>query len=1075
MALGVILAAVGYSFLRGRVDDEIRRQIETRFAKHYSTLKVSVRSAEFIAGEGIKVRDLTISEPGAEGPRAELLAVEELFLVTRTELKELVYREPAITQVIIRRPKFNQTRRLDGAWSLMKLLPPPSFGTHPPEVTIENGTIEVFDPSKSHAGAMTLRDFNAKILPRTEGLADGSARELREIQGVVAGEHFRSLEFTGVIDPRTEQCIFKGSLEGLEVSPSLRDALPAEWAAKFGELKEFRAEANVSAFQVRYDKSQAKSTSFSLAGKLTRGRIIDSRLPHPLTDIEAAFHADDGGLVIENMKASSNKASIRLTGAKQGLSESGPMRIVADVYQLELDRELQIVLPKSLQDQWLKYRPSGEVNAHLEVNYDGKTWKPNLALDCLNVAFIAQQFPYRLERGTGRLTMNDDKLSLNMTAYSGRQPIKLWADVDHPMRGPTGRFEASGEDVTIDDALIEALPAKPKAEVKKLDPRGFVDFRYEAWRDEPGALFHQRLKMAANRCSVRYAAFPYQLDGVNGQIEMFDNRWTFSNFTGSHGAASISAEGALTPTLRGNEMTLSIAAKNVPLEKDLRDAMPMNMQNVWLAMKPRGIIDVPCVIVTKRTESDALNMESRPVEASGLNLNGRQPDAAGLNLGAKQPEGAGLGIEIFAEPQAESSSIEPTSFPYRLEKLSGSLHYKNGCVTFDKFTARHGQTKITSKGSCVFEPEGPWRLKLENLTVDGLKAERDVDFVQALPEAMKRAVHVLSPTGAINFQGGTIEFIHDGRQGAPLQSRWDLLVGLWQNTLQCGGFRLENVCGSLAVRGSSDGNRFQSRGELNLDAYNYKDYQFTNVRGPIWIDDQRVLFGSWVDAQFKESAAGNPSAPKPRQVSANIFGGTIYADGWVQFGEVPKYGVNASLVGADLGLCAQESGEGRQKLRGKVAGRLDLIGSGSTRNAMSGKGKIELSEADVYELPAMVALLKVLSVRPPDRNAFSDASMSYRIEGEHIYFDEINFRGDAISLLGKGEMDWQSNIAMNFQTVVGRVDSSSPWYQKFFTDASRGIMTIKVDGTLQDPKMRKEAFPVMNEAFQQMQHNRQNR
>ena len=74
---------------------------------------------------------------------------------------------------------------------------------------------------------------------------------------------------------------------------------------------------------------------------------------------------------------------------------------------------------------------------------------------------------------------------------------------------------------------------------------------------------------------------------------------------------------------------------------------------------------------------------------------------------------------------------------------------------------------------------------------------------------------------------------------------------------------------------------------------------------------------------------------------------------------------------------------------------------------------IRLSDADVYELPVMLSLLKILSIRPPDQNAFSDAAINYRVEGEHIYFDRIDFHGDAISLRGKGEMDFQSEIALD--------------------------------------------------------------
>ncbi len=210
---------------------------------------------------------------------------------------------------------------------------------------------------------------------------------------------------------------------------------------------------------------------------------------------------------------------------------------------------------------------------------------------------------------------------------------------------------------------------------------------------------------------------------------------------------------------------------------------------------------------------------------------------------------------------------------------------------------------------------------------------------------------------------------------------------------------------------------FLCRGELNIDSLNYKDYQFTNVMGPIWIDDQRVLAG-----QFGRSIGGwlapgrMPTARRdpPRSISANLFGGMIYGDGRVALGAEPRYGLSATLAHADLARLAQEFMDGKQRLQGKIMANIELHGIGTSRNAMSGRGSVALSDADIYELPVMISLLKILSIRAPDRNAFSTASMDYRIEGEHIYLDRIDFNGDAISLRGKGEMDFQSNVKLNF-------------------------------------------------------------
>ena len=57
----------------------------------------------------------------------------------------------------------------------------------------------------------------------------------------------------------------------------------------------------------------------------------------------------------------------------------------------------------------------------------------------------------------------------------------------------------------------------------------------------------------------------------------------------------------------------------------------------------------------------------------------------------------------------------------------------------------------------------------------------------------------------------------------------------------------------------------------------------------------------------------------------------------------------------------------------------------------------------------MISMLKILSIKAPDPNAFSQSDIDFHIEGEHVYFDKLDFKGDAISLLGKGEMNFQGD------------------------------------------------------------------
>jgi hypothetical protein len=438
-----------------------------------------------------------------------------------------------------------------------------------------------------------------------------------------------------------------------------------------------------------------------------------------------------------------------------------------------------------------------------------------------------------------------------------------------------------------------------------------------------------------------------------------------------------------------------------------------------------------------------------------------------------------LTIDVRLRPQPQTTSIEPVRFPYRLERLEGSLRYRDGHVTFERCRSEHGPVRISADGHCDFQRDGRWLMRLTNLTADRVRLDREL--LQALPEQLKKAAGVLNPGGAINLRG-TLDFQRDGPPSEPLRSWWDVVVGLQQGTLRCGDATLENICGEIALRGHSDGRDLQCRGELSLDSLAFRDFHVGGITGPIWIDAEQVLFGQWADQRAAERrieaivpcSATEPSVratgqqPQLRPLTAALLGGKFVGNGWITLENTPRFGLNATLLDADLAQCSRELAPGAKQLRGRLTATADLQGNGLRCNSLAGGGTVRMTQGDVYELPVMIALLKILSIRPPERNAFSDGSIVYRVEGEHIYFDQIDFRGDAISLRGKGEMDFQSAIRLTFYTTVGRGDLELPIINQVFRGASQQLMLIHVDGTLQKPETRKEALPAVGQALEHL-------
>ncbi len=1040
LIVGLIGIIAGVLYFHDRVDDEIRSRVLQRIAECYPDLQVTLRFAELVEGEGIRVRDLSIAEPGTEDPRAVLIHFDEIFFHCPTDYQDLIGGEPQITHVTIRSPTVRAVRLADGTFDVAKLLTPQKHASRSssPSVTIENGTIEILDPQKTPASKLPLRGVNLTLTPQEASGKPAQAAGVWKIKGTLSADHVRRVNVEGWIDTQRRAWSIAGSVEGLDISPEFRDALPQPQADALAVLGELRGHAALG-FRVDYDPSAETPCDFDVSVRLKGGRVDDPRLPDPLTDVQATMRVNNRGFVINELAARIGQAELRISLEQSGFEPGrSPMTLEATIRELELDRHFLDVLPRSLQEkmqqQWSKYDPAGKVDADVALVYDGKTWRPDVSLRCLDVSFAHYKFPYRLEHATGTVTWKDDLLRVaEMTAYAGSQPVHIRAEVRNPMTHPSSWLEAWGSGLEIDKEMLLAVHERSRAFLEALHPRGTFDFRLTMTRDGPDQPQHKDLVMELNHCAIRYDAFPYPVDKIRGTLVMHDDDWTFHELEGFNGSGRITCVGYMKSPRAGRELLLKFAATDVLLENELRDALWPNMRRVWNDLKLRGLVDLDEVVVH------------------------RLP-------GQKKAD-----ISVTARPQSDTASIEPACFPFRMGKLRGVLHYRNGRTTLQGFRAEHGPVTIAADARCDFRPDGSWDLRLQRLTVDRLRLE-DRELIRALPGRLRKAIVALRATGPVHVRG-TVDLHRGPAVDDPVCCEWDLEIGMHQGSLDV-GVRIENVHGSMTLVGAFDGRSFYSRGELAVDSVSYRDFQFTQLMGPIWIDDRQVLFGSWVGRRDNAVATGD-TRHKPRQLTAGLFGGTVYGDAWISLEPNPRYGLRAALARADLNRFAREVITGRQALRGRLGATVELSGTGRSLNGMRGRGRIWLRDADIYELPVMISLLKILSIREPNRNAFDRSDIDFHIQGEHVYLDRINFNGNAISLLGHGEMNFQSKIDLTFHTIVGNDQGYVPVLRELVGLASQQALEIRVQGTLQEPDTQKKVLPWVGEALQRLRNDLQ--
>ncbi len=1028
-------AGVAYYHYQGQ--KILRAAVERELAKSFGELSVSVRSARVVGEEGIEIRGIRVVQPKLAGPAADLIYVDEAFVYCSTRIADLLDGKVDVRKVVLRRPQIKCTRMSDGMWSIAALVPPKGQSRNTPPIEVEDATFEIIEPSEDGTPrSLVLRDVSLNISEQPRDESDDGNPGLRDplhVEGTLAGEYFEYIELYAVIDRDNMRWSAQGMLQGLRVSPNLWKALPSTALTRDPLLEAIQGRADLDFFSLDNGESAGDPLRYFVSGQLSSGSIRLEGMPEPLTEVQAAFQCDNQAIQVNDLVARYGKAEVFASATKHGLSSESPVSLTAAARNLQLDERLPEILPHVLQPIWEKFSPSGTVDADLTLKYDGNKWTPNLNVQCRDVSLAYHRLPYRVHHGTGEVRLVGNRMSVNLRTMAGDAPVRVEGQFENVGPGYTGELLVFVEDgglIAVDEKLLQALEPDAQKIVRPLGARGWIRFVARVARRSPTAKPIPHVLVTLHDCSLQYDKFPYPIRQISGTLEMQGRHWSFRDLEGRNDSAYITCAGRWLPTeTRGGQLTLDLAASDVPLEDELRNALNYDAQRVWIGLRPRGTIDHLTVGLTYRTHNRRLGLEVRA---------------------QKWPQSQNV--------EGRSITIDPESFPYRMDHVTGTLNYRDGVISLKGMRTTHGRVALSADGHCQVFDDGRWQLRFDRFTADRLTT--DHELISALPPRLARAIDRLQLQGPLSVRGA---FQLDGAGPDPdsLATQWDLLFDIENGSLGC-GMKLDNIHGGVRLVGASQGQSFQASGELTIDSLMWQGLQFTQVQGPLLLDETQLLCGA-------RAQRPRTSTDQLRRISARLFGGTFEADARAAFDEEGRYDIDARLISGDLAAAAQETMARQHKISGKAYGTLQLTGNCQGTHSLKGRGDVHLVDADIYELPVMVALLKILTIRRPNTTAFTESTIDYRIDGEHVYLDKIDFSGDAISLKGKGSIGLDRYIeGMEFYTLVGPDALRPPIIGSVLGQASKQLLVIRVAGSLDDPQTSKDAFPALKETVQRL-------
>jgi len=1025
----VICALVAAWYWYNRIDEQICRKVTSILSDHYPGLSVSLNSARRIEGEGIVLRGLKIRDPAIPGRWSELLKIDEILIACRTGVPDLIQNDLQVEHVTVRRLAMQTCRRKDGHWSIQRLWPPPPQRRHRPIISFEQSSIEILDgPSVAKKG-IKFNNIQMSLRHLPDNLVFSSAEPVRHalsINGTAAGDFFHRLQWNATYDPATSRWKLKGRVVDARIDNKLHANVPAGWRTSLSALSTLRARANFH-FEADLPTTLKPAGLFQMKGNIEEGQYNHSLLPYPISDLQASFHVTGQKIEISDIQGRCGETNIQLSCNSKNVN--GPYHLKGRIEGLHLDENLARALPKSARQTWNDFQPAGEVDAEIEnLTIENGHYRGHVLLHSQNLSFTYHKFPYRLDRGTGTLIWNEKGIQVNLAAKANDQTVEIRGHIHEIRPAPSGWIEVVGsEPIPIDSKLLSAFRNKSQPVIRALQPRGQLTFsaRYERNNNHTQKL-KRRVIVKLSGCSMKYDRFQYSLSNIHGTIEMVDGVWSFRDLVGQNGGGLVTCVGQWHPHLDGGQLALEFTGKKILLGQELYGALSPRAQQLWSDIRPNGVVDHLYTKILYKARYRRTSLE--------VNLEKFKPTTTGLN---------------------RNITIQPVWFPYRIEQLTGAIHYHDGHITLNKLRGVHGNTRLSTNGKCFSGPGKSWQVELNDFVIE--RARTDREFISALPSQLGRAVSKLEIQGPLNIRG-KMKFQSGDATDAPPQSYWDLTLDLANTGINC-GMQLGNIYGTIQLTGASNQQGIHCRGNLSLDSLMYEGTQLTQVHGPLWIDPSRVLFGSWAETP-------RPDQP-PQQLSATVYGGTLRGNAQITLPEC-QFKLMTSLSAADLTTIAREKIGPTSTLSGKTFANLNLSGVGKSRHTLRGNGMIRLRDADIYELPVMVSLLKLVRIQPPDRTAFTTSDIDFRVNGEHIYIERIDFRGDLFSLKGSGEIGLDHKINLNFYTLVGPDQLQLPVLRPVLGEASRQVLAINATGTLRDPVTENRPFPGLNDTIQQL-------
>ncbi|MFO0011651.1 MAG: AsmA-like C-terminal region-containing protein [Planctomycetota bacterium] len=1074
--LVAIVGLLGYFQFIGRVDTRLTEEIVQRLRKEFPQHYVSVDRARLLTGQSITIDGLRIAKPTDQGLR-DIVRVGRLVCNGPFDVVGLAQGQLPLESVVIDSADVSLWPLSNGRWNVEEF---PSGGAKSfrlPLVEIRSGMIRIGHETGANRSEIICHDLRASL---SHASVETGGPEAMEWRASVASSYFQQVQVQGFSTPDFSTWNANGSVAGLEFSGRLMDQLPVVLRERLAAIKGFAGEAD-GAFRVSMKDA---ALQVDARARLRNGRLLHPLVPYPLEALGCDVVLRNQLLQVRTGSAQSGNTRVEFDGDMHGLTAGSPLTASVRIQDLNLDDRLYSALPANIQEHWRRMRVSGLVDASAAIAFDGQRWKPRVLVRAKDGGIDPDFFPYPVRGIQGDFLYDEGRISApRLTGIAGQQSISGSLTLQqHQPRWLMDLVLAADGPIAIDETLLNALTPRGATTsgfqrfISTLHPSGTVLLRRGRFirsADRPDSI-SRSLELTFSECTIKYDGFRYPVYDVHGQATLDNDHLILREFIGRNDGARIKGEGfAQCRDSNLESIDLLFDAFNISLDEELQQALPASARNLWDQLQPAGTMDRVGIQIKRKDRNDPLDLRVEMNE-----------------------------VREIQSSSSRGISLRPLAFPYVIDDVQCAIDFRPGRIDIRSLSGKHDASRIQTEGQIRLHTDGSWDGQLSWLP--STRFVVDQVLLACLPQVLRQPLTRIQFEGPVSITGSTRVASLDDSNPSLVRS-WNLRIDLEE--AKFASDRVNGIRGSVDVQGENTQNGPVAFGSLAIDAMAIEGIAVTGIQGPFALDHAELMLGrdavdwQWKNHQWLQHAnaiatntdpnvvpasfrsrirdawvepkpelprvPGLPASPeeipsldiRDNDVRARALSGTIFVSGVQPLnGERSRYRLR--LVDSDFHGFLLDLGETHTQASGRLSVQVDVAGSWANTDALEGTGRAWLREANLYELPNMIRLFRLLSVRP-DQGAFDSADIAFSIDGDRIPVNELQLDGDLVSMRGSGWVNLRREVYFDLFAHVGRKSIVGAITRPITQHRAANLMRIEVTGTTSDPQMRR-SVPLMN-------------